>query len=104
MNTNPVAGVTSRMICTTMPPRRLTTKRDDPSAYAIAGDVGRRTAQRELLLKALADHDWNMTQAAKAIGLSGAPRVIRALRDVAPDVYKEARADGRIRAGARSQS
>lgn len=90
------------MIEAAMASRKTTHKREDPSAYALAGDEGRRAAQRALLERVLAEHDWNMAHAAAALGLSGSPGVIRALKNVAPDLYEAARADGRIRAGARS--
>jgi len=73
----------------------------EPSLYARTGDDARREAQRKLLLRALKTHGWNLRASAEALGLSGTPGVVRALKDVAPDEYTAAKADGRIQPGVR---
>lgn len=83
------------------PAKAATRAAKAPSLYAQTGDDARRKAQRALLLRALREHRWNMLDAAAALGLSGTPGVVRALKDVAPDEYAAAKADGRIRPGVR---
>jgi len=73
----------------------------EPSLYARVGDDARRKAQREVLLRSLKQHDWNLRSCAAALGLSGTPGVVRALKEVAPDEYTAAKADGRIKPGVR---
>lgn len=73
----------------------------EPSLYAQTGDEARRKAQRKLLLATLRAHGWNLRGAAEPLGLSGSPGVIRALKDVAPEEYAAAKADGRIQPGVR---
>ena len=73
----------------------------EPSLYARTGDDARREAQRKLLLRTLKTHGWNLRVSAAALGLSGTPGVVRALKDVAPDEYTAAKADGRIKPGVR---
>lgn len=70
------------------------------SLYATTGDAARRAAQRKLLLRTLRETRWSLREAADALGLSGSAGVVRALKDVAPEEYAAARADGRIKAGA----
>ena len=70
------------------------------SLYATTGDDARREAQRKLLLSTLRKTRWSLRAAADALGLSGSAGVVRALKDVAPEEYAAARADGRIKAGA----
>lgn len=72
-----------------------------PSLYAKVGDDARREAQRVILLRTLKQHGWNLRAAAVALGLSGTPGVVRALKDVAPGEYAAAKADGRIKPGVR---
>lgn len=73
----------------------------EPSLYARTGDDARRDAQRKLLLRTLRAQGWNLRASAVALGLSGTPGVVRALKEVAPDEYTAAKADGRIKPGVR---
>lgn len=84
-------------------PKATATKapKREPSLYAQEGDAARRKAQRKLLLRTLNQHDWNLRACAMALGLSGTPGVVRALKEVAPDEYATAKAEGRIKPGVR---
>lgn len=66
------------------------------SAFAQAGEEARREAQRKLLLRTLRETGWNITRTAEALGMGAAPAVTRALKDLAPEEYAAAKADGRI--------
>lgn len=64
--------------------------------FAQVGEDARREAQRKLLLKTLKEHGWNLTKAAEALGMGAMQAVTRALKDLAPEEYAAAKADGRI--------
>lgn len=66
------------------------------SLLTLAGDAARAKAQRELLLKTLRAHDWNLTATAEALEMTSAADVARALRELAPEEYESARERGDI--------
>lgn len=68
----------------------------DRSLFAQAGEDARREAQRKLLLKTLRESGWNLTRTAEALGMGAMQAVTRALKDLAPEEYAAAKADGRI--------
>lgn len=89
----------------TMPPSTTTKKKStrapakaarERSAFAQAGEEARREAQRKLLLRTLAAQGWNLTRTAEALGMGAMQAVTRALKDLAPEEYAAAKADGRI--------
>ena len=76
------------------------TNHREPSEFTRVGNEAKARAQRDVLLAALRENDWNLTATGDALGMH-TPTVIRALRELAPDEYEAARRDGRIRAGVR---
>lgn len=72
------------------------------SLYAKAGEEGRREAQRKLLLRTLKEQGWHLGLTADALGMSGAPHVLRAIADVGlAEEYEAAKARGDITPGRR---
>jgi hypothetical protein len=53
-------------------------------------------ARKALLLATLEEHDWNLTRAAIALGISGPSNTSRELKKFAPKEYAKARKEGRI--------
>ena len=85
-------------------PKKAAPKTDRKlSAFTLAGEEAKAAAQRKLLLETLKTNDWNLTATAEALGMGGRANVIRALRELAPDVYSAARADRRISPGNRRE-
>lgn len=70
------------------------------SLFTRVGEEAKAKAQRELLLKTLKAHDWNLTRTGEALemgtGAGAGTAVIRALKELAPEEYKRAKADGSI--------
>lgn len=77
-------------------PRAVKAATRERSAFAQAGEDARREAQRKLLLKTLREQGWNLTRTAEALGMGAMQAVTRALKDLAPEEYAAAKADGRI--------
>lgn len=72
-----------------------------PNALVEAADA----VQRKLLLATLKRHRWNLGHAATELRLHGAPAVIRYLRRLGLGAeYDAAKADGRVKAGARPKA
>lgn len=72
-----------------------------PNALTEAAD----DAQRKLLRAALKRSRWNLAHAAAELRLSGSPALIQYLKRLGMgDEYEAAKADGRIRAGARPKA
>lgn len=69
------------------------------SQLTIVGDEARAKAQRVLLLKTMRACGWNMTAAAEALDMGHGTSVIRALKELAPEEYAKAKADGRVSQG-----
>jgi transcriptional regulator with GAF, ATPase, and Fis domain len=82
---------------TTKPSARPSTRRKPPAkTFAEVGREAAREAQRKVLLEALAAHAWNMTVTAESLGMGTGANVTRALKQLAPEEYEAAKADGRI--------
>ncbi len=71
-----------------------------PNALTEAAD----NAQRKVLRAALKRSKWNLAHAAADLRLSGGSAVIQYLKRLDPAEYTAARADGRIKAGARPKA
>lgn len=76
------------------PPPAATTE-GTRSAFAQAGEEGRRASQRAALLAACRAAGWNLTVAGEALGIFK-QSVVKALIDLAPTEYAEAQAKGWI--------
>lgn len=74
------------------------------SKLTLAGDEASRLARRTLLITTLGACGWNLARTAAALDLASGADVIRALRDLAPEEYENARADGRIAPGRKSDT
>lgn len=84
-------------------PKRKTTPaaKGQPNALVEVADA----AQRKLLLATLKRHRWNLGHTATELRLHGAPAVIRYLRRLGMSAeYDAAKADGRVKAGARPKA
>ncbi len=86
---------------TTKPCARPSTRRKPvaappPKTFAEVGREAAREAQRKVLLEALDAHAWNMTVTAEALGMGTGANVTRAVKQLAPEEYEAAKADGRI--------
>lgn len=70
------------------------------SVLTEVGEEAKRAAMRKRLIAELRSQGWNFTKTAEALGMgngsSGASNVSRALKDLAPEEYAAAKADGRI--------
>lgn len=77
------------------------------SAFAEIGRAAAKEAQRKALLGALKSNGWNLTAAGETLemgaGAAAGTAVIRALKELAPDEYENARNDGRISQGNRRE-
>lgn len=72
------------------------------SKLTLAAEEAARAAKRELLLRELEAHDWNFAATARALDVAGTPAIIRALNEVAPDAYEQAKRDGKVKSGPRA--
>lgn len=84
-------------------PKKGTAQRKQ-SKLTLAGDEASRLARRTLLVTTLGTCGWNLARAASALDLASGADVIRALKELAPEEYEAARADGRIAPGRRSDA
>lgn len=73
------------------------------SVFTRVGNEAKAEAQRKLLLRTLADHDWSLKATAEALEMGALASVIRALKELAPDEYEAAQSDGRIKPGKRAE-
>jgi len=77
------------------------------SIFTRVGDEAKADAQRKLLLATLKAHDWNLRATGEALemgtGAGATVAVGRALQELAPEEYEEAKADGRIASGRRGE-
>ena len=71
------------------------------SKLSAAGEEASRLARRTLLLTTCETLGWDLTKVAAALELATGADVIRGLKELAPDEYAAAQADGRIRRGRR---
>lgn len=66
------------------------------SKLTMIGDEAAAVAKRGALLSACDAHGWNLTRVAETLGMVGAPDVIRALKELAPEEYAAARVRGDV--------
>lgn len=83
-------------VTATKPKKPPETGEHSKSLFAETGRAAAREAQKKLLLRVLKEHDWNMTAASEALGMNANTAVIRALKELAPEEYEEAKASGKI--------
>jgi len=74
------------------------------SKLTLAGDEASKLARRTLLITTLGACGWNLARTAAALDLASGADVIRALKELAPEEYDAARADGRISPGRRADT
>lgn len=72
------------------------------SRLSAAGEEASRLARRTLLLTTCETVQWDLSAVARALELTTSADVIRALRELAPSEYEEAKLSGKIKRGRRA--
>lgn len=91
------------MLGTMATPKKTKPKGRPRSVLTETGDRAARDAKRTLLLATLQTNEWNLTAAARALRMTGAPDVIRAIKDLGlENEYEAARKRGDVSPGNRA--
>lgn len=90
------ASMATKKTAVKKPATKGATKTPEKLSLAEIGRRAAKDAQRKALLDALVANDWNLTRTAEALLVHGTGNLIRMLKDLAPDEYEAAKADGRI--------
>lgn len=100
---------------TTTPKRRIALPSDvkyrstaititvEAQSFSETGRTAARSAQKELLLATLGRLNWNLTKTAEVLEMGARGNVIRALKELAPFEYEQAKEAGLVKPGVRPE-